>query len=105
MAPAGPWELFFLALGLIFRAQARKNFGGFFGVFWCFCFFLGVFLCFLFFFVFRALARNFFGFFSRGAVSKTGNSRSVIIIDEPSAFAESVAFGGFITPHQHKLPW
>ena len=38
--------------------------GGRFCAFWCFCF------------VFRALARIFFWLFSRGAVSKTGNSRS-----------------------------
>ena len=68
---------FFLALGLIFRASARKFF------FWCFfgvfVVFLGCFCAFLvFFFVFRAQREFFFWlffsavtFFFHGAVSKT----------------------------------
>ena len=54
---------FLLALGLIFRADARKKMLGvffvFFGVFWCFCCFGGV----IFFF---ASAKFFLVFFSAG---------------------------------------
>ena len=65
MAPAGPWELvFFFGVGAYFFGVFLVFFGG---CFWCFFLF------------FRALARKILGFFFRGAVSKTGNSRSATV--------------------------
>ena len=72
-------EAFFFFQFIFSRVSAFFFGGCFFG---CFCAFLGVFLCFLgAFFVFRALARFFFGFFFgvariffRAKPSKAGNS-------------------------------
>ena len=70
---------FVVALGLFSRVSAKKNFGVFLVFF--LVFFGGVFVLLGFFFVFRALARKNFGFFFlRGAVSKTGNSRSAMMV-------------------------
>ena len=73
----GRWDLFF-------ARQREKFFWCFFGVFLVFLlFFGGVFVLFWCFFLFFARSANFFltffsavTFFSRGAVSKTQNSRS-----------------------------
>ena len=66
------WGVFFS------RVSAKKKNWVFFLCFLVFfCFWGGVFVLYgYFFFVFRALARNFFGFVFRGGPRKSGNSRS-----------------------------
>ena len=59
------------------RKREKKKLGVFFVFFGVFLLFGGCFCSlWVFFFVFRALARNFFGFVFRGGPKKSGNSRS-----------------------------